>query len=48
LTPVIQVIWPTVNERPSTTATESGMMTILLAWEVVRTPPIWRVTINET
>jgi hypothetical protein len=31
LTPMVQVIWPTVNERPSATATESGMMTILLA-----------------
>jgi hypothetical protein len=31
LTPVVQVIWPTMNERPSTTAVESGMMTILLA-----------------
>jgi hypothetical protein len=31
LMPVIQVIWPTVNERPSATAAESGMMTILLA-----------------
>jgi hypothetical protein len=31
LTPVVQVIWPTVNERPSATAAESGMMTILLA-----------------
>jgi hypothetical protein len=31
LMPVVQVIWPTVNERPSTTAAESGMMTILLA-----------------
>jgi hypothetical protein len=30
LTPVVQVIWPMVNERPSTTAAESGMMTILL------------------
>jgi hypothetical protein len=38
LTPVVQVIWPMVNERPSATATESGMMTILLAWEVVCTP----------
>jgi hypothetical protein len=38
LTPVVQVIWPTVNERPSATAVESGMMTILLAWEAVRTP----------
>jgi hypothetical protein len=38
LTPVVQVIWPTVNERPSATATESGMMTILLTWEAVRTP----------
>jgi hypothetical protein len=39
LTPVVHVIWPTVNVRPSATATESGMMTILLAWEAVRTPP---------
>jgi hypothetical protein len=38
LTPVVQVIWPTVNERPSSTAAESGMMTILLAWEAVCTP----------
>jgi hypothetical protein len=30
LMPVVQVIWSTVNERPSATATESGMMTILL------------------
>jgi hypothetical protein len=36
---VVQVIWPTVNERPSATVAESGMMTILLAWEAVRTPP---------
>jgi hypothetical protein len=28
---VVQVIWPTVNERPSATAAELGMMTILLA-----------------
>jgi hypothetical protein len=28
---VIQVIWPTVNKRPSAMAVESGMMTILLA-----------------
>jgi ABC-type xylose transport system permease subunit len=39
LTPVVQVIWSMVNERPSATVTESGMMTILLAWEAVRTPP---------
>jgi hypothetical protein len=30
LTLVVQVIWPTVNERPSATAAELGMMTILL------------------
>jgi hypothetical protein len=30
LMPVVQVIWLTVNERPFTTAVESGMMTILL------------------
>jgi hypothetical protein len=38
LTPVVQVIWPTVN-KTSATAAESGMMTILLAWEAIRTPP---------
>jgi hypothetical protein len=48
LTPVVQVTWPTVNERQSATVVESGMMTILLAWEAVRTPPTWRVTIDET
>jgi hypothetical protein len=47
LTPVVQVIWPMVNERPSATDAESGMMTILLAWEAVRTPPTWRATIYE-
>jgi hypothetical protein len=39
LTPVVKVIWPMVNERPSATAAESRIMTILLAWEAVRTPP---------
>jgi hypothetical protein len=47
LTPVVQVIWPMVNESSSATAAESRMMTILLAWEVVRTPPIWRATVDE-
>jgi hypothetical protein len=36
---VVQVIWPTMNVRPSATAMELRMMTILLAWEVVCTPP---------
>jgi hypothetical protein len=31
LMPVVQVIWPMVNDRPSATAAESGMMIILLA-----------------
>jgi hypothetical protein len=48
LTPVVEVIWPTVNEKPSTTVAESGMMTILLAWEAIRTPPTWRATVDET
>jgi uncharacterized membrane protein len=47
LTPVVQVIWSTMNERPSATAAESGMMTILLAWEAVRTPLTWRTTVDE-
>jgi hypothetical protein len=47
LTPV-QVIWPTVNVRPFATAAETGMMTILLTWEAIRTPPIWRTTVDET
>jgi hypothetical protein len=48
LMPVVPVIWLTVNERPSAIAIESGMMTILLAWEAVRTPPTWCATIDET
>jgi hypothetical protein len=48
LTPVVQVIWPMVNERLSATAVESGMMTILLAWEAICTPPTWRATVDET
>jgi hypothetical protein len=47
LMPMVQVIWPTVNERPSAMAAESGMMTILLAWEAVHTPPTWCATIDE-
>jgi hypothetical protein len=31
LMPVVQVIWPMVNEILSAIAAESGMMTILLA-----------------
>jgi hypothetical protein len=46
LTPVVQVIWLTMNERPFTTVVESGMMTILLTWEAVCTPPTWRATVN--
>jgi hypothetical protein len=45
---VVQVIWPTMNERSSATATESGMMIILLTWEAVRAPPTWRATVDET
>jgi hypothetical protein len=37
-----------VNVRPSATATKSGMMTSLLAWEAVRTPPTWHATVDET
>jgi hypothetical protein len=47
LTPVVQVIWPMVNERPSAMAAEWGMMTILLAWKAVRTPPTWRTTVDK-
>jgi hypothetical protein len=39
LAPVVQVIWSTVNMGRSTTVAESGMMTILLAWEAICTPP---------
>jgi hypothetical protein len=45
---VVQVIWLMVNDSPSTMATESGMMAILLAWEAVRTPPTWRTIVDET
>jgi hypothetical protein len=39
LTPMVQAIWLTVNERQFATAVKSGMMTILLTWEAVCTPP---------
>jgi hypothetical protein len=39
LTPMVQAIWLMVNERPSATAAKSGMMTILLTWEAICTPP---------
>jgi hypothetical protein len=48
LAPVVPVIWPMVNERPSATAVESGMRTILLAWEAVHTPHTWHATVDKT
>ena len=45
--PVVQVIHPMVNMRPFSVAMEPGMMTILFAWRVVRTPPTWRATVDE-
>ena len=45
---VVQVIWPTVNVRPSATAAEAGMMTILFAWRAVGTPSTWRTTVDES
>ena len=45
---VVHVIWPTVNMRPSGTAAEAGTITILFAGEVVRTPPTWRATVDES
>jgi hypothetical protein len=42
LTLVVQVIWPTVNERPSATAEDSGMMTILLALKLYAHPYLAR------
>jgi hypothetical protein len=39
LTLVVQVISLMMNESPPAKVVESRMMTILLAWEVVRTPP---------
>ena len=45
--PVVQVIWPMVNVRPFGVAMEPGMMTILFVWGAVRTPPIWRATVDE-
>jgi hypothetical protein len=47
LTPMVQVIWPTVNKSMFATTVESGMMTILLAWEAVCTPPTWCATVDE-
>ena len=45
--PMVQVIWPTVNVRPFGITMDPGMMTILFFWEVVRTPPTWRTTVDE-
>jgi hypothetical protein len=47
LTPVVQVIWLTMNERPSAVVMKSRMMTILLAWEAVFTPPTWCAIVDE-
>ena len=44
---VVQVIWPTVNVRPFGVAMEPEMMTVLFAWEAVRTPPTWCATVDE-
>jgi hypothetical protein len=38
LTPMVQVIWPMVNKSLFAIPVESGMMTILLAWEAICTP----------
>ena len=45
---VVHVIWLTVNVRPSGTAAEAGIVTILFAGEVARTPPTWRATVDES
>ena len=47
LEPVVQVIWLIVNVRLFGVAMDLGMMTILLFWEAVRTPPTWRATVDE-
>jgi hypothetical protein len=39
LEPMVQVIWPIVNVRPTAVAMESGKMTISHAWKAVHTPP---------
>lgn len=45
---VVHVIWPTVNVRPSGTVAEAGIVTILFAGKVARTPPTWRATVDES
>ena len=45
---VEKLLKPTVNVKPSATATKSGMITIWLVWEVVRTPSTWRATVDES
>jgi len=47
-TRVVQVIWPTVNVRPSATAAEAGIMTILFVWRAVRTPSTWRAIVDKS
>ena len=45
---VVQVIWPTVNVKPSATAAEAGMMTILFVWRAIHTPPNWHTNVDES
>ena len=42
LEPMVQVIWPTVNVRLSTTAAKSGMMTIWFVWKLYAPPYLAR------
>ena len=44
----VKLLKATMNVKPPTMATKSGMMAILFVWEVVRTPPTWRATVDES
>ena len=44
----VKLLKPTVNVKPPAMAAKSGMMVILFVWEAVRTPPIWRASVDES
>ena len=44
----VKLLKLTVNVKSPAMATKSGMMTISFVGEVVRTPPTWRATVDES
>ena len=44
----VKLLKPTMNVKPSAMAAKLGMMAILFAGKVARTPPTWRATVDES